>query len=212
MTATDGGSALGLSFRAMTMADLTDVLVNEVAAYPYPWTRGNFEDCLKERRDCWLLLADARQTGSLQTGSRQTGSRQTGSRQIGSRQTGSPAKTPAVVGHGVLSVAVGEAHVLNVCVAPACQGQGFGRALLDHLLGRALALRAEVVFLEVRPSNGVAIALYESVGFNEIGRRRNYYPAAIGHEDALVMALDLRVLDPGFGNAFSQGPDPSHPA
>ena len=176
----------------MTTADLTDVLVNEVAAYPYPWTRGNFEDCLKERRDCRLLLADARQTGS--------------------RQTGSPAKTPAVVGHGVLSVAVGEAHVLNVCVAPACQGQGFGRALLDHLLGRALALRAEVVFLEVRPSNGVAIALYESIGFNEIGRRRNYYPAAIGHEDALVMALDLRVLDPGFGNAFSQAPDPSHPA
>ena len=202
MTATDGGSALGLSFRAMTTADLTDVLVNEVAAYPYPWTRGNFEDCLKERRDCRLLLADARQTGSRQTGSRQTGS----------RQSGSPAKMPAVVGHGVLSVAVGEAHVLNVCVAPACQGQGFGRALLDHLLGRALALRAEVVFLEVRPSNGVAIALYESVGFNEIGRRRNYYPAAIGHEDALVMALDLRVLDPGFGNAFSQGPDPSHPA
>ena len=197
MTATDGGSALGLSFRAMTMADLTDVLVNEEAAYPYPWTRGNFEDCLKERRDCRLLLADARQTGSLQTGS---------------RQTGSPAKTPAVVGHGVLSVAVGEAHVLNVCVAPACQGQGFGRALLDHLLGRALALRAEVVFLEVRTSNGVAIALYESVGFNEIGRRRNYYPAAIGHEDALVMALDLRVLDPGFGNAFSKTPDPSHPA
>ena len=197
MTFPKGGSALGLSFRAMTTADLTDVLVNEVAAYPYPWTRGNFEDCLKERRDCRLLLADARQTGSRQTGS---------------RQSRSPAKMPAVVGHGVLSVAVGEAHVLNVCVAPACQGQGFGRALLDHLLGRALALRAEVVFLEVRPSNGVAIALYESIGFNEIGRRRNYYPAAIGHEDALVMALDLRVLDPGFGSAFSQAPDPSHPA
>ncbi|MFM7120100.1 MAG: ribosomal protein S18-alanine N-acetyltransferase [Gammaproteobacteria bacterium] len=161
----------------MTPDDLDVVLVNEVAAYPFPWTRGNFEDCLKERRDCRLLLAP------------------------GPAVCGPAVCGPAVFGHGVLSVAAGEAHVLNVCVAPVCQGRGYGRALLDHLLGRAQEQGAEVVFLEVRPSNGVAIALYESVGFNEIGRRRNYYQAAIGHEDALVMALDLRLLDPAFGAA-----------
>jgi ribosomal-protein-alanine N-acetyltransferase len=53
--------------------------------------------------------------------------------------------------------------------------------------------QADVVFLEVRPSNVVACDLYRSLGFNEIGVRRNYYPAQKGHEDALVMALDLCV-------------------
>jgi len=47
------------------------------------------------------------------------------------------------------------------------------------------------VFLEVRPSNPAAIALYEAEGFNEIGRRPRYYPAASGREDAIVMALEL---------------------
>jgi len=47
------------------------------------------------------------------------------------------------------------------------------------------------VFLEVRPSNAAAIALYHSEGFNEIGRRPRYYPAVIGREDALVMAMEL---------------------
>jgi ribosomal-protein-alanine N-acetyltransferase len=97
-----------------------------------------------------------------------------------------------IIGHGILAVAVGEAHVLNVCIARDRQGQGHGRALLAHLLDRARALGAELVFLEVRPSNLAAINLYESMGFNEIAVRRNYYPAAFGHEDAQVMALDLR--------------------
>jgi len=87
---------------------------------------------------------------------------------------------------------VGEAHVLNVCIAPDRQGHGLGRALMTHLLERARALGAELVFLEVRPSNRPAIELYESMGFNAIGLRRNYYPAPFGHEDAQIMALDLR--------------------
>jgi [ribosomal protein S18]-alanine N-acetyltransferase len=96
----------------------------------------------------------------------------------------------ALIGHGILSVAAGEAHLLNVCIRRQDQGQGHGRALVAHMLNRARA-RAEMVFLEVRPSNPVAIRLYESVGFNEIGLRRNYYPAARGREDALVLALQF---------------------
>jgi len=191
VTAAFASPPSGVSFRAMTPDDLDVVLVNEVAAYPFPWTRGNFEDCLKERRDCRLLLAPGPARGQQRTPSPMAAP----------AVSGPAAWGPAVFGHGVLSVAAGEAHVLNVCIAPVCQGRGYGRVLLDHLLGRAQEQGAEVVFLEVRPSNGVAIALYESVGFNEIGRRRNYYQAAIGHEDALVMALDLRLLDPAFGAA-----------
>lgn len=96
-----------------------------------------------------------------------------------------------VVGYGILSVAAGEAHVLNVCVAPEYQGQGQGRRLLARLIDLARWHRAERIFLEVRPSNAGAIALYERTGFNEIGRRPNYYPAKGGREDAIVMAMEL---------------------
>lgn len=95
-----------------------------------------------------------------------------------------------VLGYCIVSIAVGEAHVLNLCVDPAEQGQGIGRRLLENLIESARG-RAETVFLEVRPSNAVAIALYERLGFNEIGIRKGYYPAENGREDALMMALEL---------------------
>lgn len=96
-----------------------------------------------------------------------------------------------VIGYGVLSTGAGEAHVLNVCVAPARHGSGHGRRIVRRLLDIARWHRAERVYLEVRPSNPRAIALYDSIGFNEFGRRPNYYPAKKGREDALVMAMEL---------------------
>ena len=90
-----------------------------------------------------------------------------------------------------VAVGAGEAHVLNVCVSPAAQGRGHGRRLVRRLLDLARWHRAERVFLEVRPSNPRAIALYHDLGFNEIGRRPGYYPAGHGREDALVMAIEL---------------------
>lgn len=100
----------------------------------------------------------------------------------------------ALLGYGVLSAAAGEAHVLNVCVAPEWQGRGLGRLLLRRLLDLARWHRVQQVFLEVRPSNPNAIALYLSEGFNEIGRRGNYYPARDGREEAIVMGLELLSL------------------
>jgi ribosomal-protein-alanine N-acetyltransferase len=94
-------------------------------------------------------------------------------------------------GYGVLSVAAGEAHVLNVCIGPAHRGLGLGRLLMRRLLDIARWNGAARVFLEVRPSNPIAQKLYESMGFDEIGRRPKYYPAKQGREDAIVMALDL---------------------
>ena len=96
-----------------------------------------------------------------------------------------------VIGYAVLSVAADEAHVLNLCTAPEVQGRGHGRRLLRALLQLARGRGAQRMFLEVRPSNGPAIALYHDEGFNEIGRRPRYYPARDGREDALVMALEL---------------------
>lgn len=99
-----------------------------------------------------------------------------------------------IIGHAVMTVAVGESHILNVCVAPEWQGRGFGRHFLEHLLSIAREHRALTAFLEVRPSNDAALSLYESIGFSEVGRRRDYYPAHGGREDAIVMALGLDTL------------------
>lgn len=95
------------------------------------------------------------------------------------------------IGHGILSVAAGESHLLNVCINPDYQGNGFGRILVEHMLYRARQRHAARVFLEVRPSNRVAYRLYEDLGFNEIGVRKDYYPAPEGREDALVLAMEL---------------------
>lgn len=95
------------------------------------------------------------------------------------------------IGHGILSVAAGESHLLNVCVIPEHQGRGHGRTLVMHMLGRAEVAGARSVFLEVRASNSAAYGLYEDLGFNEIGLRRDYYPAYAGREDALVLAKEF---------------------
>ena len=96
-----------------------------------------------------------------------------------------------IVGYFLMSIAAGEAHVLNICIAPDMQGAGHGRRLLHELLKIARGRNVARVFLEVRPSNRNAIALYHDEGFNEIGRRPRYYPAKDGREDALVMAMEL---------------------
>lgn len=96
-----------------------------------------------------------------------------------------------VVGYGILSTGAGEAHVLNICVSPRQQKRGHGRRILQRLLDLARMHRATRVYLEVRPSNGRAQAMYEHAGFNEVGRRPNYYPARRGREDAIVMAMEL---------------------
>jgi ribosomal-protein-alanine N-acetyltransferase len=96
-----------------------------------------------------------------------------------------------VEGYGVISIATGESHLLNLCVRPESQQQGIGRKLLLHLISLARRHNAEMMFLEVRPTNRAARALYESMGFNELGSRREYYPADHGREDALILARVL---------------------
>jgi ribosomal-protein-alanine N-acetyltransferase len=96
-----------------------------------------------------------------------------------------------LLGYFALIVAVGEAHLLNLSVAAARQRQGIGSALLREALRVARERGAANVFLEVRPSNAPALALYDASGFKRIGERRGYYPAHAGREDALVLTLGL---------------------
>jgi [ribosomal protein S18]-alanine N-acetyltransferase len=96
-----------------------------------------------------------------------------------------------IVGYGVVTIEAGEAHLLNLSVAPGWQRQGVGAELTRFFVKLAREGGAARIFLEVRPSNTAARALYRSHGFAEIGVRHDYYPGPEGREDALVMELAL---------------------
>ena len=97
----------------------------------------------------------------------------------------------AVVGYAILMVALDEAHLLNIAVAPEWQNQGIGRAFLQHMIQVARDAACQIVYLEVRPSNLAARHLYRKLGFQQIAIRPEYYPAASGREDALFLGLAL---------------------
>ncbi len=101
-----------------------------------------------------------------------------------------------IVAYAFMNTVLGEAHVLNLCVDPELRRQGIARNLLEHIIDLARNLKALTLFLEVRESNCAALALYQSCGFDEIGIRRNYYPAPVGREDAimLIKQLDLEQM------------------
>lgn len=100
-------------------------------------------------------------------------------------------KDGLIAGYAVMSFGAQEAHLLNICVRANQRGHSYGRLLLQDVLAAARSLGADMMLLEVRPSNVAAVRLYESMGFNEIGLRKDYYPAARGREDALMFALAL---------------------
>ncbi len=101
-----------------------------------------------------------------------------------------PAGDPSrVVGYLVYWVAAGEMHILNLAVHPHWRRRGVARLLLTAGLGRARGQGARTAWLEVRPSNRPALALYESLGFVPVGRRPGYYEDT--GEDALILELAL---------------------
>lgn len=153
----------GIRHRPITVADLDAVMAVEVAAYPAPWSRGNFVDSLAagyvaERRDA----ADGQ-----------------------------------LIGYWLAMPGVDELHLLNLTVAPHCQRQGHGRALLERVVACAAGRGDGSVLLEVRQSNLAAQALYRQRGFTQDGLRRAYYPdpRAGAREDALLMRLRLPRAD-----------------
>ena len=147
--------------RARGRLDLDNVVKIETESYEFPWLRRTFEDCLTASYESWI--------GEL----------------LGREEPDD------IVGYGILNVRADEAHLLNICVKKQSQGCGFGRDIVGYLIERAKAKGAKTMFLEVRPSNGIARELYDSVGFRQIGIRKGYYPALKGREDGLVLALSL---------------------
>jgi ribosomal-protein-alanine N-acetyltransferase len=97
-----------------------------------------------------------------------------------------------LAGYTIFNWAAGEAHLLNLCIHPDWQHQGYGSLLLEFAINYVVRLDNTAMYLEVRNSNPGAMTLYESRGFTIIGRRADYYQAADGREDAIVMRLELR--------------------
>jgi ribosomal-protein-alanine N-acetyltransferase len=102
-------------------------------------------------------------------------------------------KDDTIVGFILLSLAIGECHILNLCVHPDYQRQGLGLEMLEFGMQWAKGQRAGIVYLEVRRSNKAAIALYGRMNFKLIGERKDYYMSLKGHEDALVFARDVGI-------------------
>ena len=99
---------------------------------------------------------------------------------------------PEIIGFGLLSCAVGEAHILNVVVGSKWRHQGLGKRMMKHLINIARELKADIVYLETRESNLIARELYKKLSFVEIGIRKGYYPTVgDGREDAVTLALGL---------------------
>lgn len=159
-------------FRALNRNDLDRIMEIESSAYPFPWSRGIFADCLRVGYDCWGLRV-----------------------------------RNLLVAYAIQTHAAGESHLLNLCVDPAWQRAGYGSMLLEHAIGHAVLNGCDSMFLEVRPSNPVAIRLYQKRGFTVVGERRDYYRAENGRETAIVMRLDLD--DSGTGEPGPRGkPNP----
>jgi len=96
-----------------------------------------------------------------------------------------------VAGYSVLSIASGEAHILNICVDPDYRSMGYGELLLDEVLLRIRTTSVREIFLEVRPSNANALSLYKKKGFYKVAKRPAYYQAHDGREDADVLVKKL---------------------
>jgi ribosomal-protein-alanine N-acetyltransferase len=165
------GAARRVAFAPMTTDDLDAVQAVEATAYPHPWSRRHFADSLAAGYAAVMLLGEATPGEVVY-----------------------PPRTDGrwLVGYLIAMPGVDEAHLLNITVAPAHQRQGWARCLLDALVLWSRGQRAQCLWLEVRQSNQGARRVYERYGFQQVGLRRAYYPAApIGREDAVVMSLPL---------------------
>ncbi|QWE17564.1 ribosomal protein S18-alanine N-acetyltransferase [Polynucleobacter sp. AP-Nino-20-G2] len=162
-----------LSFMPMAVADLDAVLAIESISHIHPWTRGNFSDSLEAGHWAYCVRP-----------------------QIDDAVHGSFLDPQILWAYCVLYPAVDELHLLNITVSPKLRRLGIGEKMMHAIEGVAAQQSMPRILLEVRPTNTSALKLYERLGYQQIGMRKNYYPAdsATGmREDALVMAKSIKL-------------------
>ena len=108
-----------------------------------------------------------------------------------------------LLGYFIAMPGVDEMHLLNITVAPAEQGRGHARCMIDALIPLCHGHAARELWLEVRASNERARAMYLRFGFTAVGLRKGYYPAPFGRrEDAVVMSLKVGAAAQGANDAL----------
>ena len=162
-----------LSFLPMQTADLDAVLEIEVVSHLHPWTKGNFTDSLAAGHWAYCIRP-----------------------QVDRAIKGSYLDPAILWAYCILFPAVDELHLLNITVSPKLRQLGLASRMMAAIEGVAAQQKMPRMILEVRPSNTAAVALYRKLGYEEIGMRKNYYPAdpQLGtREDALVMAKSIKL-------------------
>ena len=162
-----------LSFLPMQVADLDEVLAIESASHLHPWTRGNFSDSLAAGHWAYCIRP-----------------------QVDQAIKGSYLDPTVLWAYCILFPAVDELHLLNITVSPKLRKFGLGSRIMASIESVAAQQNIPRIILEVRPSNAAAIRLYQKLGYEQIGIRKNYYPASPendGREDAVVMAKSIKL-------------------
>lgn len=162
-----------LSFLPMTVADLDAVLSIESVSHIHPWTKGNFSDSLAAGHWAYCVRP-----------------------QLADPIKGSYLDPEVLWAYCILFPAVDELHLLNITVSPKLRRLGIGVKMMNAIEGVAAQQNMPRIILEVRPTNDAALKLYQSLGYEQIGLRKNYYPvdAASGlREDALVLAKSIKL-------------------
>ncbi|MBU3579981.1 ribosomal protein S18-alanine N-acetyltransferase [Polynucleobacter sp. 73C-SIWE] len=162
-----------LSFLPMQIADLDAVLEIESVSHLHPWTRGNFSDSLAAGHWAYCIRP-----------------------QIDQAIKGSYLDPAILWAYCILFPAVDELHLLNITVSPKLRKLGLGSRMMAAIEGVAAQQNIPRIILEARPSNIAAVTLYQKLGYEQIGIRKNYYPADLQlglREDALVMAKSIKL-------------------
>ena len=162
-----------LSFLPMTTADLDAVLAIESVSHIHPWTQGNFSDSLAAGH--WAYCVRPQLEDAIK---------------------GSYLDPEILWAYCILFPAVDELHLLNITVSPKLRRLGIGAKMMHAIEGVAAQQQMPRIILEVRPSNINALQLYQTLGYEQIGLRKNYYPGdAISglREDAWVFAKSIKL-------------------
>ena len=162
-----------LSFMPMQSADLDAVLAIELASPPHPWTKGNFTDSLAAGHWAYCIRP-----------------------QVDEKVSGSYLDPAVLWAYCILFPAVDELHLLNITVSPKLRQLGLGKRIMAAIEGVSAQQNIPRIILEVRPSNHAALRLYQSIGYEQIGLRKGYYPQSPetgAREDAIVMAKSIKL-------------------
>lgn len=168
-----GEGAAELSFMPMQAADLDEVLKIESVSHIHPWTKGNFSDSLAAGHWAYCIRP-----------------------QVDQMVKGSYLDPAVLWAYCILFPAVDELHLLNITVSPHLRKLGLGQRMMAAIEGVAAQQKMPRIILEVRPTNLAAVSLYQKLGYEQIGVRKNYYPAnpeTGSREDALVMAKSIKL-------------------